>query len=743
LIVKLQPKKKPNLHKSLEATMKTLLTFLLLAAAVCAASAQWVWQNPLPQGNHLTGIFFLDANNGWATGEHGTTIRTTNGGRRWQILPSADSLDPSSYFHSTHFFDENTGLVIEGSGCSEYGRLLRTTDGGSRWNSIDSPFDWIWKICFVDSSNWWSITYDTTLRRDVPFQTVDGGRHWGRRLNNSSVSYTDVYFFDRDNGWVFALGGSVYHTTNGGDDWTMQSAAWSSALTGIDFVDPMNGWVVAYNGGVLRTTNGGHTWVQQTIAGQTIFGSIQFSDASHGWVLCGTRYDAKKLFRTSNGGNTWNYLPLPRDVGLRALWLDSANKGWVWGGSAIFHTSNGGDNWEEQSTVATERNLNSVHFADRDNGWAVGDSGTIVNTSNNGTSWTLQQSGIRNRLSSAYCTNRSNAYAVGDSGKVLRTTNSGARWDVQAVLTSSPLYAIRFVGQDTGWIAGAGGRIFRTTNRGTQWVSQTSPVTIDLKAVFFRNRFDGWVAGGNVILQTNNGGLNWAHQGVLPYGNIESIQFVDAMYGWAYTGPSFASSLYKTTDGGNTWTQVQGSWSTSPGPCYFADRNKGWALGIGRSAGCPPGVKVLCTTNGGSTWEEQSRWFLRNLNVSACFTFADPNNGWLVGEKGMILHTSNGGVTFANESKPRELPSGFVLEQNYPNPFNPSTTITYQLPTVSHVALKVFDILGREVASLVDGFEEPGYKSVTFDASNLASGVYFYRLRAGEFSEIRRMLLVK
>jgi len=89
------------------------------------------------------------------------------------------------------------------------------------------------------------------------------------------------------------------------------------------------------------------------------------------------------------------------------------------------------------------------------------------------------------------------------------------------------------------------------------------------------------------------------------------------------------------------------------------------------------------------------------------------------------------------------IPTVFALEQNYPNPFNPSTRIRYQLPTQSYVSLKVYDVLGREVGTLVDGIERPGYKSVLWDASGVASGVYFYRLQAGQFSAVQKMLLVR
>ncbi len=83
------------------------------------------------------------------------------------------------------------------------------------------------------------------------------------------------------------------------------------------------------------------------------------------------------------------------------------------------------------------------------------------------------------------------------------------------------------------------------------------------------------------------------------------------------------------------------------------------------------------------------------------------------------------------------------LEQNYPNPFNPSTTIKYDLPRDSRVSLKLFNILGQEVATLVNEEQKAGYRSVDWNASNYASGVYFYRLEAGGFSSVKRMLLVK
>jgi hypothetical protein len=111
-------------------------------------------------------------------------------------------------------------------------------------------------------------------------------------------------------------------------------------------------------------------------------------------------------------------------------------------------------------------------------------------------------------------------------------------------------------------------------------------------------------------------------------------------------------------------------------------------------------------------------------------------------EGGFLVHPQFRGI-LVSVPQEREVPEEFSLDQNYPNPFNPSTTIKYQLAEKRHVTLKIYDLLGREMATLVDGQEEPGYKSVRWDAAGFASGVYFYRLDSGSFTSIKKLLLLK
>ncbi|MBK9097684.1 MAG: T9SS type A sorting domain-containing protein [bacterium] len=124
--------------------------------------------------------------------------------------------------------------------------------------------------------------------------------------------------------------------------------------------------------------------------------------------------------------------------------------------------------------------------------------------------------------------------------------------------------------------------------------------------------------------------------------------------------------------------------------------------------------------------------------------FTSPNNGYIIGgEKTILKYTLLSDVEVQSN-----IPAEFKLEQNYPNPFNPSTVISYQLPVSSNVTLKVYDVLGDEIATLVDEYKTAGKYEIEFNSRsgnvrNLPSSVYFYQLKAGDFVETKKMILLK
>jgi hypothetical protein len=149
---------------------------------------------------------------------------------------------------------------------------------------------------------------------------------------------------------------------------------------------------------------------------------------------------------------------------------------------------------------------------------------------------------------------------------------------------------------------------------------------------------------------------------------------------------------------------------------------------------------ILRTSDGGNTWLKQSNPSTSSLR-SVWFT--DANNGTAVGDYGTLLRTTNGGVTFIGKDNNITNPKEFILSQNYPNPFNPNTTINYSLPKQSNVKIKVYNILGKEILTLVNENKPQGNYSVEFNANNLSSGVYFYILSTGQFTQVKKMILIK
>ena len=154
---------------------------------------------------------------------------------------------------------------------------------------------------------------------------------------------------------------------------------------------------------------------------------------------------------------------------------------------------------------------------------------------------------------------------------------------------------------------------------------------------------------------------------------------------------------------------------------------------------CGSSGLVFKTIDGGVNWALHTVPTSQSLNS---INFFNNTKGFAVGDSGTILFTSNGGLTGVDEET-MPIPNNFVLYQNYPNPFNPSTVIKYSIAVAGNVTLKIFDLLGREVAKLVNKYHERGNFSVNYEASKLSAGVYIYTLSSGRFSQSKKLMLTK
>ena len=531
---------------------------------------EWVFQSPLPHGHNFNDIHMADANVGVAVGDLGIIERTTDGGITWNPASSPTT----NNLLSVHFINASVGWIA-----GEY-ILLRTTDGGLSWNSVNNV----------------GISY--------------GGY------------YDEITFIDANNGWIVANSpfGTLLRTTNGGATWTIQNTGMYHQRD-IHFVSSLEGWVVGF-GTAKKTTDGGRTWKTMTLGEAGKLNDVFFVSSTHGWII-----SDDKVYRTTDGGNTWD----SSSNGGSSVFFTSTMEGWLTSGNAIYKTINGGITWEISKQNSSP--LQAIYASSTTNVVATGIAGTILQSTNSGTSWvnTFSQT-VTSAISSIKAINATQVYLGARNGTVYKTTNGGKTWLALNSGTSNYLRSIDFVDANTGWAVGDSGTIRKTINGGTTWTSQNVGSGWNFKKVQFLDAATGWISSyGTNIFRTVDGGSTW---NILNVGySINDFHFIDANTGWVVSNNGVQ---LKTTDGGQNWATVPSGTSNYLSLVYFKDSNNGWVGGD---------ILMKHTTNGGNTWVSQ------NSNgdgvASLSMSFPNVNEGWVTtSAKNRVLKTTDGGNTW-------------------------------------------------------------------------------------------------
>jgi hypothetical protein len=375
--------------------------------------------------------------------------------------------------------------------------------------------------------------------------------------------------------------------------------------------------------------------------------------------------------------------------------------------------------------------------------------------------WVQMSSGMgTNKMVWSLAVIGNNMFAGTDNYGIYLSTNGGYNW-TQTSLNNQNINALAVSGNNI--FAGTGDSgVYLSTNNGLNWIiTALNNKLIFSLAITGNNIFAGTYASG-VYLSTNNG-QNWTQTSL----NNKIIYSLGIKENYIYAGTYENNGVYISTNNGGNWTQSM--YSQSVYDFAFKDSNVFAGAGYG----------VFKSTNNGTSWTQTS---LNNVNVTS-FELSDSNifagtfyngvyltanNGanWVQKNQGLPVGITTGALLILNNyiyagtnqsvwRRPLSdilsgtnnisslIPNAFSLKQNYPNPFNQLTVINYQIPINSHVTLEVYDLLSREVASLVNEILQPGIYETRFDGSRLASGIYFYKLTAGEFTETRRMVLMK
>ena len=401
--------------------------------------------------------------------------------------------------------------------------------------------------------------------------------------------------------------------------------------------------------------------------------------------------------------------------------------------------------------------------------------------------WQVQSSGITTSLFAVKAISPSIGWVAGVSG-VRRTTNGGNTW-TNAGTFGADVYSLTALDAYTAFVTvnTTIARTYRTTNGGLTWtpVDSVTSTGAFYDAVEMNSPTTGLVIGdpvaGNWLMRrTTNTGSTWFSGPTVPWISSEGIwtnclTWYDSLDGWFFTSPG---SIYRTSSGGATWNRITPP--SSPGPVWFnqltlglsgpglrsTDAGASWTQTQGTIPGTTTGLSgirgspyfwataghsVYYTSNGGDSWSNSAPDGYTGTDYLNAVSFTYDGSiwaGWAVGMSGTIVHFIAGGDDV--EPPRSDAPLGFSLSQNYPNPFNPTTTIRYSLSSQERdgvrsqrVLLRVYDVLGREVATLVNEEKPPGRYQIRWDARSVASGVYYYRLQAGNLSAVRKLLIVK
>jgi hypothetical protein len=292
-----------------------------------------------------------------------------------------------------------------------------------------------------------------------------------------------------------------------------------------------------------------------------------------------------------------------------------------------------------------------------------------------------------------------------------------------------------------------GSKIAGTTDGGFSWFDANIDSSLVsnrpvLNFNFYNQQF-GYACGGfidlaGVIWRTTDYGLNWSSMGVSP-DQVFDMFIIDSLNAITLSGDPegiFGIGNMKTTDAGENWSFDELPLFGLSFSIDFRTNTEGWSAS---------GFKFLSTSDKGETWIEKP---IPDSAVIFDLTFTDSSTGYAVGENGVILKYKRSITKVEYNISP---PNRFILQQNYPNPFNPSTKIKFTVPIPIReeemgeklITLIIYDVLGSEVAVLVNEGKPAGNYEIDFDANGLRSGMYFYRLSADGFVQTKKMVLLR
>ena len=469
----------------------------------------WTSQS-VPLFGNLVGIDFVNATTGWVVGADGSVYHTTNGGLTWV----RQHQDTSKFFTGVSFVSVTEGWVCGNS------TILHTTDGGTTWVTQSVPFgaDAI-EIRFADSQNGWAVGALRTI-----LHTTNGGQTWTLLLGGVFEEPNNRYPFEAldvanaTTGVAMGGGNSIFTTTNG-TRWLSRGNGSGTRPFRFARTDANHLWSANNNSEVLYTTNGGKKWERSIIQLQldcdtcSNAADIAFLDDNmEGWaVINGLFTSTSWVWHSLDGGKTWQSLHVTNTGPLTGIAIVDAQTLVAVSGTSdlIFRSTNAGASWAAVPHPPGGTWFGAVRFVPgTQTGWAVGEGGKILKSTDGGATWTLQRDAShQNNLLDVSFADVNNGWAVG--GEQLHTMDGGATWVTQNTGLSSS-FSVFAVSPTSAWIGGVA-NLARTSNAGATWTIER-PSNTAWFCLEFLDSDNGWAGGQDQDIDDVPGSI-WKRSG--------------------------------------------------------------------------------------------------------------------------------------------------------------------------------------------------------------------------------------
>ena len=672
-------------------------------------------------------------------------------------------------------FNSNNDVFLSTYGSYKSG-IIRSVNHGKDWNKITNGLTsgWVWMVRFNSNNQGFAATEDGIFRSD------DNGENW-TKLSSSPSAHSIV--ISKDNIIFISNDVSVYCSTDNGVNW--KEVFHNNFYYDTPDLLKINALAINFHGhifvsiqgkGIFRSTDQGNKWIN---IGPTTRYIKSILSTSTGVLVVATQ---QGIYRSFDNGDNWDS---PNTISSNILTLAFNKDGQIFAGTfgdGVFRSTDNGESWIQMTNgliASQSRYIRKIAIDYDDKIFVATDNDLdfmLFSSTDNGENWIQNINCFNNKTVKSLVLDSDNSIIAGTSNGIYKSTDDGLNWfEKNKGISSSSVNQV-IISKNGNIFTSTGLYILRSTDHAETWAYKSNGLPTYKTIESLASNRENYIFAADLhygIYRSSNEGENWMqiHNG-LPLDTVNNS--IMACFAFNSISKIFAvTSLgdnYESLDNGDNWVKMNLS-LTSDLVTAFALNSQGHLY-----AGTANG-KVLESADNGESWLQKDILTIFRINGLAVnsndelFAYASDgvyrsvNDGasWIQINSGLInkyvlsflinksgyafAGISQGGVYRSSVSTTSIIeninPQDYSLSQNYPNPFNPTTIIGYSIPKASFVTLKVYDILGREIATLVNAEKSFGNYNVEFNGSGLSSGIYFYKLQTGDYSSVKKMVLIK